>query len=333
MSCRRQFWPAAVLAVWLAPSALWAQYPGYPGMEPMPDAGRPAIGAQGTSMVRRKPTQLRMYLQLSAKGRTLPEALAKLNKRREAAAARLETLKADKKSIAFGSPSLSAAESSRQRQIEMLIRQQIRNRGQKAAKGLPAPPMVTVTATLVAGWPLPADPPEQLLLITQDLQERIRAADLAGGKAVEKLSPEEEEIAEEASQGMTAQNDGEPPPVQPGEPQFVFVAVLPKAEREKALAVAFARAKANAAELAKAAGVKLGPLVALAGGCSGDTSFTDEQPDNGQPNGRDFIRRFAAQQDGADSAERPNETVSAESTDPAGLKFTCHASVEFQLGN
>ena len=78
--------------------------------------------------------------------------------------------------------------------------------------------------------------------------------------------------------------------------------------------------------------MKLGPLVALAGGCSGDTSFTDEQPDNGQPNGRDFIRRFAAQQDGADSAE-PERDSDAESTDPAGLKFTCHASVEFQLGN
>ena len=293
MSCRRQFWPAAVLAVWLMLLCHGGAISGLPRHGA--HARRRAAGHRRPRHVDgpAKPTQLRMYLQLSAKGRTLPECW---QAECEAAAARLETLKADKKSIAFGSPSLSAAELSRQRQIEMrLSGSRSGNRGQKAAKGLPAPPTVTVTATLVAGWPLPADPPEQLLLITQDLQERIRAADLAGGKAVEKLSPRRRGNSR-GSQSRDDRTERRRAAPRPARRAAVRVrrGAAEGGGREKALAVAFALAKANAAE-AKAAGVKLGPLVALAGGCSGDTSFTDEQPDNGQPNGRDFIRRFAAQ--------------------------------------
>jgi uncharacterized protein YggE len=48
-----------------------------------------------------------------------------------------------------------------------------------------------------------------------------------------------------------------------GDPVFVYVAVLSDAERKAALASAFARAKKDAAELAEAAGMKLGPLASL----------------------------------------------------------------------
>jgi hypothetical protein len=182
---------------------------------------------------------------------------------------------------------------------------------------------------MVAGWPLESQTPEQLLLMVEGLQDQIKAADLAGAKAVEKLSPEEEEMAEEANQMMANSYGGEQAAAA-GEPQFVFVAVLPKAEREKAMAEAFARAKLNAAELAKAADVKLGPLVGLSGSWSGDTGFAEELYNRyGPPNGRDFIRRFVGTQDGGDGAERSDETMNA---DPAALKFTCHASAQFQLG-
>ena len=99
----------------------------------------PAVGANGVATVQRNPARLRLYMQLQAKGKTLEEALSKLKELREAATVQLETLKADKKSVVFGSPGASNRVSARRRQIEAMVAQQMRSRGKKCAEGAADP--------------------------------------------------------------------------------------------------------------------------------------------------------------------------------------------------
>ena len=120
-----------------------------------------------------------------------------------------------------------------------------------------------MVSLLSVQWPLKADNPEKLLLAADELREKIKAADLAGGNDAPKLSPEEQEVAEEMAAEQSRQSNEEA--TAPNEPRFVFVARLTAAERQKALAEAFAKARVQAAELAKAAGMELGSLASLSG--------------------------------------------------------------------
>jgi hypothetical protein len=165
------------------------------------------------------------------------------------------------------------------------------------------------------------------MLLAQGLQEKIKAADLAGGKEVEKLSPEEEELAEEANQ-MMAQSGEESPQV--GQPRFMYLATLSKEERQKAMSEAFANAKTQAADLAKAAGVELGPLVGISGSCSGQNNFTNGMYNRyGGSEESEYLRMMIAQQTGEDPDAKQEEAMSSE---PGMLKFNCYATVLFQLG-
>ena len=89
---------------------------------------------------------------------------------------------------------------------------------------------------------------------------------MAGVKEAQAGSEAQEEMEEEAAQMMNRFGEEAQ---QPGQPQFVFVATLSHSDREKAMSEAFTKAKAQAAGLAKAAGVPLGPLVGLSGTCRG----------------------------------------------------------------
>ena len=136
----------------------------------------------------------------------------------------------------------------------MMVLAQMRNRGRKVPKGLQAPQSVTVTSMLTAQWPIETQSHEKVLLMAQDIEEKVKAADLAGSKETEKLSPEEEELEEEA--GQAANQSGNDEGQQPRQPQFLFIAVLSEQDRRKAMADAAVKARQQAAELAAAAGVE-----------------------------------------------------------------------------
>jgi hypothetical protein len=292
---------------------------------PMPAAaaGQQTVSATGTATLKRKPTVLRMYLELVAKGSSLDEALKKMTQRRESARTQLETLKADKESINFGDPGLSGAKSPRQRQIEAMVMARMQSRGKKPAKTPSAAP-VTVSVLLTAQWSLEAETTEQMLVMAQTLQDKIKAADLAGNKEAEKLSPEEEELAEEAAQMMGSSGEQQTPA---GQPYFMFIAKISKEDREKLLSEAFAKAKSQAADLAKAADVELGPLTGLSGQCAGQRNFGDEEYN--PYNNSSSIRRMLAQQ----TAEGADETrYEAMSNDPASVSFRGYIQANFRLG-
>jgi uncharacterized protein YggE len=315
---------AIVMVTALSHEATWAQL--FQGIRENPApgaAGQQSISATGTASVKRKPTVLRMYLELVAKGSNLDEALKKMKDRRTSARAQLETLKADKDAITFGDPSLSSAASPRQRQIEVMLMARMQSRGKKAAKTPSAAP-VTVTELLTAQWSLEAETPEQMLVMAQTLQEKVKAADLAGIKDAEKLSPEEEELADEASQ-MSDQSGEQRMPA--GQPYFMFIARLSQADREKLLGEAFAKAKTQAADLAKAADVELGPLTGISGQCGGQRNLGDEEYNS--YNNSSSIRRMLAQQ----TAEGGDETrYEAMSNDPAAVSFYGSVQANFRLG-
>jgi hypothetical protein len=320
--------PFALVSAMIWPATARAQF-GMDFSEAMAmrgGGGAPAISAVGTSTVQLKPTCLRLYIQLSAKGKTLEEALDKLKERREAATTQLESLKVDSKSIVFGSPSVSNAASAKKRQMEMMIMAQMRGRGKKPPKGLQAQPPVTVIASLTAQWPLEAESQEQMLIMAQKIQDKIKDADLGGAKEAEESAEAQEEMEEEAAQAMNRYGEDTP---QPGQPQFVFVAVLPKSEREKAMNEAFANAKKNAAELAKAAGVELGPLAGLSGTCHGQTNLSGGYGMYGHSSQYEFVSQIVRQQTGDGPEEKPDEAMGA---DPGMLKFVCVANVLFHIG-
>jgi uncharacterized protein YggE len=306
----------ALFAGLLLPSAGRAQFE-------VPSGG--SITGTGTAVVKRQPTILRMNLMLTAKGKTAEEAVAVLKARRQTATAELVKLGADKKSIQVSNLSVSAAENQRRRQVQMMIRQRMQAGG-GAAKLPKLPEVVNVVAMLTAEWPITAKDPEELFLTVQQLQGKVKGAKLAGGKEAEKLSPEEEELAEEMK-GEMGYYGGEEE-FDPSTPMFSYVAKITEEDRTKAMAEAFQKAKADAQRIAAAAGVQLGPLAAL----SSDTvrHMYPGYPDYGpqmSPGYRPMMERLRMP-DGRENAE--DEAVAS---DPAQVGLSVSANASFRLGN
>lgn len=315
----------ATSPAWLWPAAARAQLGAFryamlgqgPAME--------TVSGMGNVTIKPQPSALRMHIELVAKGKDLPEALAKLKDRREAAAAQLETLKANKGSITFGSPGLSQIQDAQRRQLEALIRQRMRS-GKRVPKGLKAPKSVTVAMKLSAEWPLQADGPEGLLLAAQQIIEKVKAADLAGVGQAEKLSPEEEELADEITEPFGGMDEEK---VEPGEPFFLYVARISDQQRDRAMAEAFAKAKLQAQQLARAAGIRLGPLTGLTGQGGGSSEVMASQFGGFGYARQQYLQRLIGQADFPGMDEKGNETASAQ---PDSLVFTfmVRASFGFQ---
>lgn len=214
------------------------------------------VMGNGVVTLKKQPEFLRVQVELQEKGKDLQEALAKIKERRDAARKRLVALGAADKAVEFGETQVS--QSTERQMMEMMLRDRLRGGIKKPEQKPAAPDPVYVSILLKADLPLKASNAEELLVAAQTLQEKIKAADLGGAKEAKKLTPEEQELAEELA-GLGGRRGGSDGP-QPGEPLFVFVCKISDAEREKALAEAFQKARQDAARLARAAGAELGTL-------------------------------------------------------------------------
>jgi uncharacterized protein YggE len=314
------------LAACFLPSVAWSQFPSWRWQMAMASEPQEAITGMGMVTVPAEPSRVRMVVEVLGTGKSLEEALGNLKDRQEAAKLQLDALKADKASIKIGSPTMSTLPADQR--MQMMIRQRMMNRGRAAAKK-EKPKTYTLTATLTAEWPLTAASPEQLLLSVHQLQEKVKAADLAGAKSLEKATPEEEEEAEEM-QEMTASDDNEK--VELGVPHFVYVARISDEQRAKAMAEAFQKAKTQAMQSAQAAGIELGELKGVNGQGAGESSYDED-------GGMHFSSQFGyAQQQymrqlmqrGMSTLGQPNENETLGS-DPAQLKFTFHVTAVFGM--
>ena len=110
-----------------------------------PSAGEGQVSASGHVHLQRSPTHLRLYLQLTGKGKTLEEALAALRERREAAAAELEKLGVAKTALAFTPPGVDDSQLAQQRRMETMIAQRLGGRGAKKGAKKAKPPVAVTT--------------------------------------------------------------------------------------------------------------------------------------------------------------------------------------------
>ena len=215
------------------------------------------VSGTGSVSMTRMPETMRLQVALIGRGATLKDALAALKDRTTKAQTQLAALGAEKESIKVGNSRIAEMPNSRSQQRQQVMMMQRMKRGGKASqKAAPTPP-VLVSAQLTAEWKLSSKTSDELLLAVHPVQEKVKAADLAGSKEAEKLTPEQEEMLEEAEQNFGYSSSDEQ---KPGEPIFMFISHVSEAEREKAMAEAFEKAKAQAVRLAKAAGAELGSL-------------------------------------------------------------------------
>jgi uncharacterized protein YggE len=251
---------------WVAVAVFFAAATPASGQFPVPDA----VTGNGAATIKKAPNLMRMQIQISAEGKSLKEALSKLSQRKEAVRKKLAGMGAADQAITFEDVNTVAADP--QQAMERMMRQRMGMRGggggggrgpSTGPAGAGAAASVKVVVTLKAEWPLAAKAPEEILVASQDLQDKVKAADLAEMKTA---SLEEQERLEEQA-GNDFNQEGGPAP---GEPVFFFVAKISDDERTKAMAEAFAKAKAQAQELAKAAGAELGGLKQLTGSAAAD---------------------------------------------------------------
>lgn len=218
-----------------------------------------AVTAVGTATLKRAPDLLRVQMQLTGDGKTLKEALEKLATRREACRKKLVSLGAKEDAVTFEEPRLDTGDP--RQQMEQMMRARMNRPGSRPANA-PGAARVAVAATVKAEWPLAGKSGEELLVVAYDLQEKIKAADLADNKTA---SLEEQEAREERA-GLDPDEQAAPP----GQPVFLYVARFTPAQRAAALADAYKQARANAEDLAKAAGAQVGALKQLQSQASPD---------------------------------------------------------------
>jgi uncharacterized protein YggE len=291
------------------------------------DAPAGAVSGSGQEVIKRAPELLRMQIELSAKGKTLTEALKKLEARRESALGHLAKIGADRDSVKIGDVRMDASTSDRQRQMEMMVRQRMRQSGQKNKKTAEQP--LTVSCSLASEWKLAGKTPEERLIEIHAIQEKAHAADLAGLKS-EAKSPEEEELAEELGEDMASTvyfpNGGEDE-AKPGEPIFLCVSKISAEDRSQALAAAFAKAREQAEELSKAAGAELGALQSLSeGGNFGNAAMAGYSDYYANARNQIVWRALAAQ--GAGAEPNSNEAIGAQ---PGDVSLSVSVTATFQL--
>ncbi|MFN0055042.1 MAG: SIMPL domain-containing protein [Planctomycetales bacterium] len=286
------------------------------------------ITGQGSVVLKRVPETLRLQVVLFGRGATLKDALGALKEREGTARKELAALGADPQGIKVEPAEINEGrDDSNQRMMMRMMAMRGGNRGNKAAKkGTPAPPVV-VTALLTAEWSLSGKTIEELLLETHPVREKVKAAELSGSKDAGKLTPEQEEMLEEAEQEMM--NYGSSDDMKPGEPIFLYVSRVTEKERDQAVSDAFAKARDHAARLARVAGVRLGKL---------KTIWDNESSnmDSGNYNYNSQYYRMMAMQRAmraySDSDESPEaHPLEAVGPQPGNVAFSVTVSTQFAL--
>ena len=306
MTAQRWSVPVGVLVlVWIAPGGVAAQ-----------GVARSDVAAQATVTIERPAQIVRMQIDLAGKHKEPKEALAKLKQLRESAGAKVIELGAVKDSIKFGEPFLGTLGTSPDADMQRMVMLRVQGKqvDEAALKALP----LVATIRLTAEWPLVGDNSEERLLYGHELKEKIKAADLAGSKDGPALTAEEQELKEELD---SAPSFGMPQPSKPGEPSFVFVARIPEEERAKALADAFAKARAQAARLAHAAGMQVGSLRSLSGNLG--PVETDQQ--------YDYYSRVVAAMGGRIESAAGEENAEAVGPQPGRVEYRVTVSASFEL--
>ncbi len=305
-----------------------------------------AVTGTGEVTLRPLPSVLRARVRIESKGSTVATALARLKDRRGRALKKLEALGVDMESISISRPAVSKDMPAGTSYVSLPVPSNAAYGSFPSPNSPPAiarpmrsrleeaPRLFTASTHITADWPLDEENVDELLIAAEALKTKIKAADLAGVKSPDKLTPEEQEILEETAPSRTstvAVPYGRPTlPVPPsyypytvqtmrsGNPRFLFVAPISAEQRKAALAGAFTKAKAKATELAGAAGKRIGALVSL-GGQVGENMAIQS------------VVTYTAS--GPKTENRPpvSKENEAGAADPDSLRFSCQVRATFRL--
>jgi uncharacterized protein YggE len=215
------------------------------------------------------------------------------------------------------------------------------------SKGSRSPAELYVaTATLTVNWPLKVKTVDQAVLAAEAIRKKILSAgDLMGGKAAEKLPADEQELLDEGGATITrtisrpvVETDayghqivrnvqeeqvsivpGGPGVAAQGTPLFLYVAEIGSPDRKALLTEAFDKARVQAAEMAQAAGGKLGAVKNVSGEVSNPPSWEPFAPMAQEASSPGMVMG---------PAENSHEAVSGE---PGSLKFTAKVHALFLM--
>src|SRR6185436_13953412 len=157
--------------------------------------GESLVNASGTATMPRRPDVMRLRVEVSAEGKTMKDALAKMAERRNSIKKKFSELGAAEGAVEFGDVKEAAAAADQNPMQRMMRMQRGGRKPPTPAKDAPKP--VKVAMTVKAEWPInriKSDSADELLAVVHELQERIRAADVGESK---KMTPEQQEEAEE----------------------------------------------------------------------------------------------------------------------------------------
>lgn len=287
------------------------------------EGGAGVVQGRGNHVVKRMPDTVRVFLQVSARGKTLEEALTNLKTRTDSIREQTGKLGGKADTVKFTPP--DKTDSTQQQQMLEQLRRQMG--GENVPKGLAGPTSVTVNTMFSADWPIAADDAHKLLIEADKLQKKIADADLAGIKADEKRqTPAEREMAEEMATMMQNQYGGNVNMPKPGAPTLTYIAQLNDADHDAATAEAFKKARADAERLAKAAGVGLGKLAHV-------SSMANHSQGNGAAIAMSYRQMYSpyAQMTGYSMPETSTSTDEKESSSntPAEVEFRFIVSVGY----
>ncbi len=216
-----------------------------------PSRTRTTVSGSGVVTVRQRPSLLLMTIRLRAVEATLELGLAKLKARREAASGWLKRLGAAR--VDFGEPHFD--DQGPQGALMKMQAVTAMALGQPVAGAATEGRDRAVNLVVTAQWDIAALSAEQTLVLVDRL--RFEAAEDVGPTEPAEEQPSWTTPEEQLRQIMTQLH---PPPRDIGAPQFLFIARPGDEQREKATAEAFGRARQNAEQLARAAGMRLGRL-------------------------------------------------------------------------
>ena len=220
--------------------------------------GVPQVSGVGVEKVDLLPSAMRMVLKIEAKGDTLDDALADLQKQFDDLKGKLAATSPVEGTLKMKGPELAGGGPDERMRMMQQMRQRFgRNDNTAAPEKKEGKKVVALEGTVQSEWKLTSGDVASLLRESEKIREAVTAA--IPKKAAEEKKSEDEE---EAALMQAAQMEQGAMPA--GQPTFLFVGSVDKARLAQARQSAFAKARENAQEIAEAAGGKLGALVTVA---------------------------------------------------------------------
>ncbi len=214
---------------------------------------RPTVSAEGTAIIRQRPSCLVMVGSIEASETTLELTLKSLSQKRVAVSRWLESLEAT--DIKFGEPRFpNQVDPDPVRMVQQRTRQRIRRSSRNEEE---EQENKRVVVSYSAVWPIAEKSSDEVLIFVDRLQ--FESEGLTGSKQEpeEVATPSWSDDPMEEIQSMMA---GFPPDSIEKETHFLFLSRVNDAQLEEAMAEAFADAKLKATRIARAAEAELGEL-------------------------------------------------------------------------